>query len=212
MLLEGSGWFDRLRPSRDPARFWEHLQELPAVDRSVPPQALEVLKRALPSPDLAARIVHRTAGMGSLGRPRYCAVAEWHGGPVAREAKAWAPSAWAWANDVPVNGPSLIKDLLAHAARAPDPNFLISDGWIVRRLAPDCDKIDDAPDGREAKVLSFMAAQTANVHGGDAAALRAVSKDLAARPSGWLKSAVKEMLKCVHKDWEAWATNPSYLS
>ena len=43
------------------------------------------------------RVAHRVAGLGSLGRERYVALADWHGGSVAREAKALAPSACVWA-------------------------------------------------------------------------------------------------------------------
>ena len=37
-------------------------------------------------------------GGGSLGRPRFVAVANWRGGRIVREAKAVAPSAWSWAH------------------------------------------------------------------------------------------------------------------
>jgi hypothetical protein len=40
------------------------------------------------------RFATRTKGSGSLGRPRYLAIALWQGGHLAREAKAVVPSAW----------------------------------------------------------------------------------------------------------------------
>ena len=43
-------------------------------------------------------VVHRIAGLGSLGRLRFVALADWHGGSVAREAKELTTSAWLWAN------------------------------------------------------------------------------------------------------------------
>lgn len=39
----------------------------------------------------------RKAAIGTLGRPRYSVIAEWHGGKVAREIKQLVPSAWVWA-------------------------------------------------------------------------------------------------------------------
>ena len=57
---------------------------------------------------------------------------------------------------------------------------------------------------RETRLLRLMGVETANVHGGNADTLRAVSKGLSACGADRLKSAVKEMLKCVHEDWEVW--------
>jgi hypothetical protein len=56
------------------------------------------LERLLPKDGLRYRLLHRTAGLGSLGRQRWAAIAEWRGGLIAREVKAIAPSAWVWAN------------------------------------------------------------------------------------------------------------------
>jgi hypothetical protein len=204
VLLEGHPWLDRLRPTHHPARFWRHLHELTLARRPVPREALLAIKSALPSPDIEVRVGPRVAGMGSLGRPRYCAVGDWHGGPLAREAKAWVPSACAWANSAKPNPPEQISKLLSEIVRAPDPAFRVHSGWVVRRLAPDCDKIDEASGEREARLLRLMGVETANVHGGNADALRAVLKDLGARPADWLRSAVKEMLRCVREDWDAW--------
>ena len=45
------------------------------------------------------RIAQRIAGLGSLGRERYVAIADWRRGKIAREAKALVTSAYAWALD-----------------------------------------------------------------------------------------------------------------
>src|SRR5882724_334535 len=77
----------------DPETFWGRLESLPTVKTPVPAVVLTSLQRALPERDLKIRIVHRVAGLGSLGRQRFVALAAWRGGRVAREAKALAPSA-----------------------------------------------------------------------------------------------------------------------
>ena len=43
------------------------------------------------------KVFERSAGVGSLGRRRFVAIAEWTGGLIAREAKALVPSAAVWA-------------------------------------------------------------------------------------------------------------------
>src|SRR5256885_11619135 len=77
----------------DPETFWGKLEALPTLPTPVPSVVLTSLRRALPERDLKFRIVHRVAGLGSLGRQRFVALAAWGGGRVAREAKALAPSA-----------------------------------------------------------------------------------------------------------------------
>src|SRR5216683_504454 len=83
---------------RDPAKFWAKMRALP--DCAVAPQknVRTWLEKALPEHGLDYRLVHRVAGLGSLGRQRYVALAEWRGGSVAREIKALTAPAYAWAN------------------------------------------------------------------------------------------------------------------
>ena len=63
---------------RDPQRFWEKLDTLPTV-RTLPPGVAAMLERALPERHLTGRIVHRVAGVGSLGRQRFVLLAQWRG-------------------------------------------------------------------------------------------------------------------------------------
>src|SRR6202035_2779975 len=82
---------------RDPEAFWSRLTAWPTVGGELPPGAEKALRALLPEPDLPCRVVHRIAGLGSLGRQRFVAIAEWKGAQIAREAKALAPSAALWA-------------------------------------------------------------------------------------------------------------------
>ena len=81
---------------RDPALFWEKFAALPTI-KPVPAKVMRLLKQAMPERGLAFRVAHRRAGMGSLGRERFTALADWRGGKIAREAKPLLPSACAWA-------------------------------------------------------------------------------------------------------------------
>ena len=53
--------------------------------------AAKGIARMLPATQLPLRNVHRVAGLGSLGRQRFVALAQWHSSSIAREAKAMAP-------------------------------------------------------------------------------------------------------------------------
>ena len=77
--------------------------------------------------------------------------------------------------------------------------------WIVRRLAPDCSRIELAAMPRERdefRLLHAMGFETANVHLGSIKA-RALIADLAKRPRGWLLRAARAMEKSVLTDFEA---------
>jgi hypothetical protein len=81
-----------LTQSRSPVPFWHKLDLLPPLD-DVPPDVAALLRSAIPEPDVDLITVHRTAGLGSLDRQRYTAVATVSGGKVAREAKQLLVSA-----------------------------------------------------------------------------------------------------------------------
>src|SRR5260370_19372239 len=76
----------------DPESFWDKLESFPTVKTVVPPVAMAALRRALPGRDLPTRILHRTARLRSLGRPRLVAIAPWRGCRVPPGAEAPPPS------------------------------------------------------------------------------------------------------------------------
>ena len=149
------------------------------------------------------RVVRRVAGVGSLGRPRFVALVEWRGGWIAREAKALAPSAAALVarSTTRADGWTLLK----RAVRVPDPLFGIEDRWIVRRLAPDCTRIeiDQLPRKRdERKLLRSMGFETANIHLGSEH--KRLASDLSARHARWLERAALSMADAITADWRSW--------
>jgi hypothetical protein len=159
----------------------------------------------MPGKTLSFRIAHRVAGLGSLGRQRFIAIAEYNGGLVCREAKALAPSAWCWARGGPLE-PIRYQKALDGAVRAIDPFVRLQGRWIVRRLAPDCTRIDLAAFPREkdeSKLLRAMGWETANLHLASSH-VPDVLADLAKRPKEWLHKAAAAMVKATGADWEEW--------
>ena len=190
---------------RDPVLFWAKLDALPSV-RGVPAPVRRLLRSVLPEPGLAFRVAHRRAGLGSLGRQRFLAIAEWRGGKIAREAKAMLPSACVWAGGK-ADQEIYYGRLLAEAVRAADPFLQVRDRWIVRRLSPYCSRVELAQmpkDHDKAKLLRAMGRELANVHWGSPKAVGAVRRDLGKRKAGWLKQAAAIMVAATKQDWQEW--------
>ena len=192
----------------EPGRFWEKLRALPDMNEDPPAGARKAIARMMPERGLEWRVAHRVAGLGSLGRERYVAVAEWRGGLVAREAKALAPSACVWAEEGQGAAPILYQEILDRSVRCPDPFVRFQKRWIVRRLAPDCSRIELSalPKERdELRLLHAMGWETANVHLGSVQppVLRA---DLKKRPRGWLMETARKMEKAVRADFADYST------
>jgi len=188
--------------------FWEKLENCKPVRGKVPPGAVKGISRMLPEPKLARKYVHRVAGLGSLGRQRFVALAQWHNSSIAREAKAMAPSACWWAAGCKGSSRILYQQILNTSVRCCDPYVKLKGKWIVRRLAPDCSRIEisDLPKERDERLLlRAMGYETANVHLGSRKA-RSVLADLKKRPEGWLVKAAEEMVNAVTRDWHDWRT------
>ncbi len=193
---------------KDPGLFWDKLNNLPPLEGDIPPEIHDILSRALPEAGLNFRIVHRIAGLGSLGRQRYVALAQWRGGSVAREAKSLVPSAWAWNQTPPASDDLFYDTIVAASVRTIDPWVHLGGRWIVRRLSPDCQRIelDSLPDDpNELKLLAMMGRETANVHlGAGSVAKAAILDDLTKRDRKWLRKAAQAMLASVRDDWKQW--------
>jgi hypothetical protein len=197
---------------RDPVHFWGKMNAWPTVRGEIPKSARRALEEALPESDLIYRMVHRVAGMGSLGRERYAAIGDWRGARVAREAKALVPSACVWANEG--RGPRKIfyQEIISKAVRVPDPFLHLRGRWIVRRLSPHCSRVELASlseERDEERLLYAMGFETANIHLGNKEAVKAVRRDLAKRKPEWLHAAVQDLSEVVIKDWEEWKKTES---
>jgi len=209
VLAENDRWLRKLASGRfrDPAAFWPRMAQLPTARGPLPSKAQELLLQRLPEGANGVRFARRRSGLGSLGRDRLVALAEWQGGAVAHEARALAPSAWEWAHAAHASNRIHYLDLLAQAVRSPDPMVDVSEGWPIRRVAPDCSRIDLAsyPKRRdEGRLLKAMGWETANIHLGTRGAARAIVIDLARRKQGWLRDAATRMARRLRADWKDW--------
>jgi hypothetical protein len=191
----------------EPGPFWAKMEGLSPTTIAAPLRRL--LTSQMPAADLQVRILRRSAGIGSLGRPRVVALATWAGGLVAREAKALLPSAYAWAMGQRALAPQGAV-LLARAVRCPDPSYRIKTvagrPWVIRRLAPHCARIELRPKvladrDEEQELLAAMGAETANLHLGTPRAAAAIRADLRHRKPRWLEDAATAMLAATMRDW-----------
>ncbi|PWU18083.1 MAG: hypothetical protein C5B50_09935 [Verrucomicrobia bacterium] len=209
VLAERHGWLREMATNklRDPTAFWQKLTGLPSVRTAVPPAIKSILREALPEKNLAFRIVHRQAGLGSLGRRRFTALAFWDGGWIAREAKELRASAWLW----PASSSEksiLYQKAIKQAIRVPDPYVFVRGHWLIRRLAPYCSRIElsSLPKTKdELKLFHAMGWETANIHLGTKWAIREIIKHLRKQPANWLRRATQAMTKTIIADWKMWA-------
>jgi hypothetical protein len=208
VLAEHHQWLRLLATSklRDPVRFWEKMQQCVPYTAKPPAEVRKLLEDSFPHSRTPYQLRRRIAGLGSLGHPRILALSSWEGASIAREAKAIRTSAWAWykklSSDI-LHGPKLA----ASAIRVQDPHVRFHGHWLVRRLAPDCSRIELAslPKERdEGRLLYDMGWETANMHFGSPKAIAAIKKDIGKRKGRWLHKAAKSMLKITLKDWEDW--------
>ncbi len=213
VLAEKNGWLRRVAAQQigSPVQFWEKMSSWPSIRGSkVPAAALKELKKMLPDDKSEFRIVLRQAGLGSRGHQRFVALQNYCGGLVAREAKALVPSAAAWLNGN--SQPIRYAEILNRTVRVLDPLFQVRGAWLVRRLAPDCRKIEivNLPDEQnEERLLYCMGWETANVHLGTNGARQRIQRDLSRRPPNWLYKAATKMRDVINEDWKVWRRNYS---
>ncbi len=205
-LGENHEWLRAIAESklRDPVVFWQRIDRLPTVKGEIPESVREAIEHLLPEQGIRYRLARRVAGMGSLGRLRLVAIAEWKGGRVAREAKALTPSALHWLNPKRASTEILYAAIMRRAVRCPDPYVQMRGHWIVRRLSPDCSRIELEALGTsrgECRLLEAMGRETANIHVGTEERRRAILKDLRGRKSNWLAGAAQAMANAMEKDW-----------
>jgi len=209
VLEEGNKWLRSiaLNELRDPDRFWKKMDDLPTLRGEISASARDAIEHLLPQPGLRYRLARRVAGLGSLGRERFVAIVEFHGGKIAREAKQVVPSAVSWAQGH--TGPTDIwyQSLLSRAVRCPDPFVHLHGRWIVRRLSPHCSRIDLTvlPRNRdESRLLFSMGWETANMHLANREMVKSLRKHLKAQKNNWLYAAAREMAAAVKSDWQTW--------
>jgi hypothetical protein len=209
VLEEGNRWLRSiaLNELRDPDRFWKKMDSLPSLRTEISPNVREALEHLMPYPGLPYRLARRVAGLGSLGHQRFVAIAEFHGGKIAREAKMLVPSAVTWAEERTDPPEIWYQSLLSSAIRCPDPFVHLRGRWIVRRLSPHCSRIELSvlPRNRdECRLLYSMGWEMANVHLANRQGMKAVRKHLRMQKPNWVYDAARDMVTAVKQDWQAW--------
>jgi hypothetical protein len=204
VLEEHNRWLRKavFGSEREPTRFWEKMSALPAAKKT-PREVTTLLRAAMPPGVGGLRFVMRRSGLGSLGRPRHTALAEWGEAGVAREAKALVPPA----RPAGPGAETYVAEILRLAVRVPDPFHTVSENWTLRRLSPHCcridlDELDDDRD--EEKLLRAMGRELANIHLGSPRARAAVIRDLSSRPEKWLIQAARRRCEATHADHARW--------
>jgi hypothetical protein len=190
-----------IKPSQE---FWAKLNDLPAVPGKLATGLRAAFEKTLP-PRLLYKVVRRKAGMGSLGQPRFVAIAEWKGGCIAREAKGLVPSSSLWVANRDERGQGYYERASSRAVRSRDPFQQIIGPWLIRRLSPDSNPIeiiDLTGDREEETLLHAMGTEAANVHLGSKKSVKNILKDLHQRKPNWLRSSAKDMARAMEHEWK----------
>lgn len=178
--------------------FWAELEQAPSAEPRSPLLGAPLMQ-ALTGAD-RVRISARSAGVGSLGRPRFAGLGEWRGGPLAVEVKGRMPSCFGG------RAPSDLAERLSHGAtRAPEPTLRHADGFVIRRLAPDSRKLEfaDLGDRLMGKLLRAMGEDVGAAHAGLGDA-RAVGAEFDKLPGEWLASAAERVAGWTRDEWRAY--------
>ena len=159
----------------------------------------------MPEQGMTIKTSTRSAGTGSLGRPRWVGIADWRGAPVVREAKAIVRSAWSLAHgtaDSRIHAGEIAKGRF----RAIDPWLRLDGNIVVRRLSPNNRKIeiDDGVNAFSPAMLEAMGAELANVHLGLVDRRTAIKRDLDKRKKGWLAESSRRAADAVVTDYKSW--------
>jgi Uncharacterized protein conserved in bacteria (DUF2252) len=194
-------------PEEDRAQFWTKMDELKKSKKGPAERYRDAIMGAMPDKTCEiTKFSRRRAGTGSLGRPRWVGIADWHGAPVVREAKALVQSGW---TRIPGRGsPSLrCEEIALGRYRAPDAWYNVIDATVVRRLSPNNRKIEvvDEPDALlDPRMLRAMGRELANIHLGTGDARKAIKRDLSRRKRGWLREAAGDAMKFVRGEYKQW--------
>jgi hypothetical protein len=196
--------------------FWE---EFDGYENSpLLPEVLEGFKRTAPEGAGITKTAARPErGGGSLGRPRFVALADWRGGQIVREAKALVPAAWDWAHGR--SGPHRFEEVAKGSFRSFDPWLRVIGSFIFRRLAADARKVNltrnsdiDPPEaeaGDVRKLLTRMGFDIGSIHAATEDKVASIKQDLERRPEGWLSGSAEKAAEWVSGDYDEWLRRPA---
>jgi hypothetical protein len=177
---------------------------------------VKALEAARPDSTVQFDYFARTAGTGSLGRPRCFGVGQWHSDLIIREAKAIVRSGWSLAHHGSHN--ARCEEIARGKYRCPEPSYHLNGHVLVRKLSPNDYKVEAKPKARASephkavavsvlvnpKMLYAMGRDLAAIHRGTPHRRQAIRDDLDARPSDWLLKAVTAASGMTRTEWEEW--------
>ncbi len=208
ILEERHGWLREMTISsqREPAVYWEKMEALKPVT-PVPETVMGLLQSMVPEAAINRKVVHRLAGLGSLGRPRFALVADLHGSKMAREVKAIVRSAADRFYPEACSQEERYLRFIQSPFRPADPFLKVFPGWIHRRLSPDCSRIDlsSLPSKKDAlRLVKAMGKETANMHRIDPAAVAPIRAFLPQLCEKGLYRSAETLANRLTEDWQAW--------
>lgn len=191
-------------PDKERKKFWKKMAALKR--EPAPEDYMTAISRCMPETGLSIETARRSAGVGSLGRPRWVGITDWRGAPIVREAKALVMSAWSRQHRP---GESSIQGAeIANGRNRPiDPWYKIAGNLVVRRLSPNNRKIE--AEGNLSALLSSdmleaMGLDLANLHSGAEGRAAAIKEDLGKRKSDWLTRSATAAAAATVKEYEEW--------
>jgi hypothetical protein len=195
----------------------------PVTEKKLPLQYAKALRHARPDKSVEFDYFARTAGTGSLGRPRFFGTGVWQGDLIVREAKAMVRSGWTLAHHGSRN--LRCEEIATGKYRSPDPTYHLRGHVLVRRLSPNDFKIEATQkeqSGKEAKVAEqenpspversdLVDADVLHAMGRDVAAIhcgtnggKAIAAHLKRRKSAWFFQAVETAARAIEADFKEW--------
>lgn len=210
-LAERNDWLREIvkAQTKHPDDFFAKLMDNPRVE---PPQEVKtILLSSLPADAEEPAFVLREAGMGSLGKARYAAIVTWNGGLIAREARAVCPPSQ---NAFGASAQSLAEKIVLQRKSSPDPFRKLEGGWLVRRLAPDCTKVETElleKSGDQVKLLSAMGREIAAVHlcestDAETGALAGseILREMESLSAGWFRETAQGLADKTRRAYKTW--------
>jgi hypothetical protein len=192
----------------DRSEFWRKMLSDAEESTGTPPGTfVKALNAARPSKEVSFEFWRRSAGTGSLGRPRWVGYGDWRSSPLVREAKAMVPSAW-WLAHGGAKDLACVE-IARGKHRAPDPWYALEGSILVRRLSPNNQKLELKKVGNTAlllnpRLLRLMGRDIAAAHVGTGNRQRAIARDLETRTTAALRKWSSAASAAVMADYKAW--------
>lgn len=204
--------------------WWKEITILPRVDVSTLSRpAIELLEKVGISEPRRMILHRRIGGTGSLAHKKIIAVESCNmdelrklprkdKNAAAFELKELGPAATEWIGGNANKNINWKKNKMDYIynLRLDDPSLQIKGSWLIRRIAPDCTRIEltKLPTKRAEKHLLYCAgAEMANIHLANPKADKSILRDLRKRRKSrkdWLYVASKTMAAIINKDWKEW--------